>query len=124
MFCLNVSGQRGRWCLWAQLGMLAISLGPANRLCAQTGSTGAVTGFTLDSSGAVLPDVIVCLSKEGGGEVRSATSDAGGRFRFLLLLPGTYDVRGEISAFERFTLQAIPVTVTERFILDFHRKLA
>src|SRR5881396_569537 len=83
MFCLNVSGQRGRWCLWAQLGMLAISLGPANRLCAQTGSTGAVTGFTLDSSGAVLPDVIVCLSKEGGGEVRSATSDEGGRFSFL-----------------------------------------
>ena len=124
MWSLNVSGQRGRWCLWARLGMLAISLGFANRLCAQTVSTGAVTGFALDSSGAVLPDVIVCLSKEGGGEVRSATSDEGGRFSFLLLPPGTYQVRAERSAFEPLTLQAIHVTVTETLRLELHLQLA
>ena len=104
--------------------MLAISLGFANRLCAQTVSTGAVTGFTRDSSGAVLPDVIVCLSKEGGGEVRSATSDEGGRFSFLLLPPGTYQVRAERSAFEPLTLQAIHVTVTETLRLELHLQLA
>src|SRR5712664_258541 len=124
MWCLNVSGQRRRWCLWARLGMLAISLGVANRLSAQTVSTGAVTGFTLDSSGAVLPDVIVYLSKEGGGEVRSATSDEGGRFSFLLLPPGTYQVRAERAAFEPLTLLAIHVTVTETLRLELHLQLA
>src|SRR6267154_2191553 len=112
MFCLNVSGQRGRCCLWARLGMLAISLGSANRLCAQTVSTGAVTGFTLDNSDAVLPDVIVCLSDEGG------------RFSFLLLPPSTYQVRAERAAFEPLTLLAIHVTVTETLRLELHLQLA
>ena len=83
-----------------------------------------MTGFTLDSSGAVLPDVIVCLSKEGGGEVRSATSDEGGRFSFLLLPPGTYQVRAERAAFEPLTLLAIHVTVTETLRLELHLQLA
>jgi len=55
--------------------------------------------------------------------VRSATSDEGGRFSFLLLPPGTYRVRAERAAFEPLTLLAIHVTVTETLHLELHLHL-
>jgi hypothetical protein len=104
--------------------MLAIIFGSANQLHAQTGSTGAVTGITLDASGAVLPEVIVRLSKEGGGEARSATSDEGARFSFLLLPPGAYEIHAERKDFEPLALLAIHVTVTETLRVELRLQLA
>ena len=124
MCCFNVSIHWRRCCLWARLGMVATSFGFADRLYAQTASTGAVTGITLDSSDAILPDVIVRLSREGGGDVRSATSDERGRFSFLLLPPGTYEVHAGRNDFEPLALLAIHVTVTETLRIELYLQLA
>jgi len=86
--------------------MLAISLGFANRIVAQTVSTGAVTASRSTLQGAVLPDVIVCLSKEGGGVVRSATSDEAEGL-FPLRRPAHTKYAHERAAFEPLTLLAI-----------------
>src|SRR5690242_12998594 len=59
----------------------------------QTSSTGALTGVTLDPSGAALPLVSIQLTKPDGTEARKAESDENGRFGFSLLPPGTYAVR-------------------------------
>ena len=84
----------------------------------QTASTGAVTGITSDSSGALLPDVDITLTKENSGETRSATSDDEGRFGVLLLSPGAYDLKAKKSNFEPLTLSDLHVSVTETLRVD------
>ena len=89
--CLRFAG--GCWCL--MLMALTIALLSSGNLYSQTASTGALTGVTLDPSGAVLPGVILHLIREDGSEAKSATSDNNGRFGFFLLRPGTYEVAGK-----------------------------
>src|SRR5947209_321145 len=84
----------------------------------QTASTGAVTGITSDSSGALVPDVDITLTKENSGETRSATSDDEGRFGVLLLSPGAYDLKAKKSNFEPLTLSDLHVSVTETLRVD------
>lgn len=124
MRCLSVLGQCRPCRLWAWLGLIAISLGCADRLCAQTASTGAVTGLTLDPSGAVLPGVAVRLAKEDGWETKSAISDEGGRFGFLLVPPGTYTLQAEKADFQQLILPDIHVVVTETLRVELHLQLA
>lgn len=110
---------------WAWLGVIAIVLGLAeDRLYGQTASTGAVTGVTLDPSGAALPRVIVRLTKEGVGETKFTTSDDGGRFSFLLVSPGGYKLEAEKTDFEPLTLPDIHVTVTETLRVELRLQLA
>ncbi len=72
----------GCWCLI--LMALTIALLSSRNMYSQTASTGALTGVTLDPSGAVLPGVILHLIREDGSEEKSATSDNNGRFGFLI----------------------------------------
>jgi hypothetical protein len=125
MVCrFSVLGQWRPYLLWVWLGVITIGLGFAEQLCGQTESTGAVTGVTIDASGAGVPGAIVGLSKEGGGETRSATSDEGGRFGFLLVPPGRYELRAEKTDFEPLILRDIHVTVTETLRVELRVQLA
>jgi hypothetical protein len=66
---------------------------------AQT-TTGRLMGTTVDASGAVLPGVTVTISSPaliGGPQVKP--TDETGEFSFLLLGPGDYTVRAELSGF-------------------------
>jgi len=65
----------------------------------QTTTTGAVTGVSFDSSGAVLPGVFFHLTKEDGSEEKSATSDNYGRF-VLFLKPGIYKLQASKRGFK------------------------
>ncbi len=109
---------------WAWLGVFAIGLGPVSPTFGQTASTGAVTGIALDPSGAVLPGVVVHLAKEGGGERMSATSDENGRFGFLLLPPGRYELQSSIRDFELVSLPEINIHVTETLRIELHFRIA
>src|SRR3954451_2262494 len=60
---------------------------------------GSIQGIVKDASGAVLPGVTV-EAQSGGSGVLSATSDAGGNFRFPSGLPGTYEVTATLSGFK------------------------
>jgi hypothetical protein len=93
-------------------------------MSSQTASTGAVTGVTLDPSGAVLSGVILQLTKEDGSEARSATSDNNGRFGFFLLPPGTYTVQASRADFKPMSQPDIHVHVTETLRLELHLELA
>ena len=101
-----------------------MSLGPKGRVCGQTASTGAVTGVTLDPSGAVLPSVSVDLTNESAGERKSATSDENGRFGFLLLPPGKYEIRASKTDFEPLRILRLDVQVTETLRLELHLQVA
>jgi len=84
-----------KW-LWRRT-VLLVTLAAAvlgySRLQGQTASSGALTGVAIDPTGAVLPDTIVQLVNQDNGMVETATSDNDGRFHFLLLSPGKYEVQ-------------------------------
>jgi Carboxypeptidase regulatory-like domain len=90
----------------------------------QTTSTGALTGVTLDSTGAVLPGVILHLAREDGFEEKSDTSDNNGRFDFLLLPPGIYKLQASKADFKSVSQMGMHVHVTEMLRLELHLELA
>ena len=108
----------------AWLVVFAISLELVGRASGQTASTGAVTGIAVDQSGAVLRGVVVLLTKDGGGERRSAISDENGRFGFPLLTPGRYQLQASTPNFEPVSLPEINIHVTETLRLELHFRLA
>ena len=103
---------------------LIVALFPSRKTFGQTASTGALTGFTLDPSGAVLPGVVLQLTIEDGSEARSATSDNDGRFGFLLLRPGTYNLQASKVDFRSVSQRDIHVHVSETIRLELHLELA
>ena len=80
--------------------------------CAQTSTTGSVSGTVTDPSGAVIPGATVTLSDRQGGTSVQAKSNEQGRFSFPLLRPSTYTVRVEASGMAP-TEQKVPVQVGE-----------
>jgi Carboxypeptidase regulatory-like domain len=82
------------------LPIIGLTLFSSIEVRGQTASTGAVTGVTLDSSGAAVPGVTIDLFDSSGTERVSATSDEEGRFGFLLLPPGTYELVAKKSDFK------------------------
>jgi hypothetical protein len=83
-----------------------------------------LTGFALDPSGAVLPGVVLHLTIEDGSEARSASSDNDGRFGFLLLRPGTYELQASKVDFRSLSQGDIHVHVAETLRLELHLELA
>jgi len=104
--------------------VLIVALLSCGRMHSQTASTGALTGVTLDPSGAILPGVIVRLTREDGSEAKPVTSDNNGRFGFFLLRPGAYEVQASKADFKPVKQADIHVQVTETLRLQFHLELA
>jgi hypothetical protein len=67
---------------------------------AQGETTSAILGEVTDSTGAVVPGAMVTVVNRDTGLKRSAATDAGGRFNFPQLKPGTYTVKAEAQGFE------------------------
>jgi hypothetical protein len=71
----------------------------AGRLQAQSASTGALSGLTLDSPSAAIPDVKLEITRKETGVKMSANSDKEGSFAFELLTPGSYELQATKAAF-------------------------
>jgi hypothetical protein len=89
---------------WAALVVCFIAFGAF----AQTQS-GNIYGTVESKDGAVLPGVTVTLT--GVGAPQTTVSDGQGRFRFLNLSPGTYDLRGELSGYGTAARSGVRVSV-------------
>ena len=90
----------------------------------QTTSTGALMGVTSDVSGAVVSGVRIHCTRQNGGEARSTTSDAEGRFEILLLPPGNYRLEAEKTDYESPSLSDLHVPVTETLHVELHLRPA
>ena len=113
-------------CPWSLFLLLALTVAllSSRKTSGQTASTGALTGFTLDPSGAILPGVRLHLTTEDGSGARSATSDNDGRFGFFLLRPGTYELQASKVDFKLVSQRDIHVHVAETLRLQLHLELA
>ncbi|HWT45591.1 MAG TPA: TonB-dependent receptor, partial [Vicinamibacterales bacterium] len=103
--------------LRAALAALAVvALLPA---AARAQAVGAVTGVVTDDSGAVVPGVSVEATNAGTGLVRTAVTDADGRFDLPQLQPGRYNVKASLSGFRTVERQAVQVSVDDTTRVDF-----
>ena len=71
---------------------------------------GSVVGTVSDPSGAVIPGAAVTLTSKQIGASRTEKSDEGGRYSFVNVLPGTYDVSVTATGFRTFLAQGVDVT--------------
>lgn len=111
--------------LSALLIFLFFALSHSAEVYAQTSSTGALTGTTIDQTGAVLPDVLVTITNQNTHATESATSDHEGRFSFLLLAPGKYAVRARGIKTDKLSARSnATVHVTETVRLELQLRIS
>jgi outer membrane receptor protein involved in Fe transport len=71
---------------------------------------GSVVGSITDPSGAVIPGATVTLTSKQIGVNRTDKSDEGGRYSFVNVLPGNYDVSVSATGFKAFAAKDFEVT--------------
>ena len=89
------------------IAMLTISIA-----CAQTASTGQITGTITDPSGAVINGATVKLDSQTGLHRETATAQNGG-YLLNLLAPGHYVLQVAATGFQTATLKDVEVKITE-----------
>ncbi len=91
----------------------------------QTSSTGAVKGSVYDPKGAALPDTRVRITNTSTGSTSSTVTNKLGRFAFLLLPPGAYEIQAATAGSEALSAKAtITINVTETVGFNLRLQLA
>ena len=91
---------------------------------AQAPGTGAIKGNVYDPSGSAIRNARVLLKSESTAAERTASTDAAGSFRFLLLAPGPYTVTVKATGFADKSANAVEVVVSETSVIDFRLPVA
>jgi Carboxypeptidase regulatory-like domain len=73
----------------------------APQVCAQRQGSGSIAGQVIDASGAAIAGATVGVRSSTTGSARSSLTDAGGRFRFAALQPGSYEVEAAAPGFRK-----------------------
>jgi hypothetical protein len=71
---------------------------------------GSVIGGVTDQSDASVPNATVTLTSKETGQSRDTTSDASGRYSFVNVLPGRYDIKVVGAGFRTFTTTDVDVS--------------
>jgi hypothetical protein len=99
--------------MWKQL----IGLVTLAAACHAQTTTGVVSGFVTDPSGAIIADASVKLTNKGTGLVLSAISNNSGSYIFPLVQPGTYEIVAEKIGFQRY-VRSFTLEVTQQARID------
>jgi Carboxypeptidase regulatory-like domain len=78
--------------------------------------TGDLYGTVIDAQGQPLPGVTITLSGTSAPQVQTSGED--GRFRFLNLYPGTYDLKAELQGFSSVEYPDIVVSIGSNTSLE------
>src|SRR5438874_2256922 len=87
-------------------------------------TTGVIQGTVLDPSGAVIPGASVEAHNLDTQIRQAATSDENGRFAFLALTPGRYEVIAKKEGFSTIVTQGIDLTVGQARSLSMTMKVS
>ena len=110
---------RTTW-LWL---IVVLSFTPS--LVAQTQiTTGVIQGVTVDQSGAVMPGTTVEAKNLDTNFTKTQTTDANGRFAFLLLPPGRYTVTASHPGFSTVVQENADLTVGQAITLNITMKVS
>jgi len=78
---------------------------------AQTSQLGIINGTVTDPSNAVVPDATVTIKDTATGDTRTATTNAAGRYVFVSVNPGKFDVTISKQGFAKTTIPGVKVEV-------------
>jgi hypothetical protein len=85
---------------------------------AQAGTTtGMLTGTVSSVDGDPLPGVAVRLMNEATGAMENSTSGSDGRYSFLSVVPGTYELRLSVQGYRTANSSAVAVSVSEETVV-------
>jgi len=82
--------------------IMVLALGFTSISFAQGRQTGSIYGTVLDEEGNPLPGATITLSGPAVMGAKSYVTDEAGRFRFVALLPGEYEVKVELEGFNTY----------------------
>ncbi len=91
---------------------------------AQGETTASIVGQVLDASESAIPGATVTITNRETGLRRAAITDKEGRFNFPQLLPGTYSVKVEASAFQSQQIDNVDSPLGQKQTVNFTLKLA
>jgi hypothetical protein len=98
--------------LFLLLGLVGLTLQ------SQTTST-EILGLVTDTTGAVVPDALVTITRLATGETRSARTNHAGEYIFRLIEIGEYTVRCEMPGFKIETVTGLRVQIQQKARVDF-----
>lgn len=105
--------------------VLALALAPAASFAQSTGTTtGDIRGRILDDKGLPLPGVSVSATNRDTGATRSSVAAVDGDYGLVLLPPGAYTVKAELSGFTPAVLENVRVSLGATTLLDIPLRLA
>ena len=68
---------------------------------------GGISGRVIDSTGAVLPGVMITVTNTANGRAQTLVTSDDGRYRAVALQPGPYEVRAELQGFGTIRRQVV-----------------
>ena len=77
------------------------------------GGTGSITGSVTDTSGAVVPGVVVTATNQGNGFKRETTVTSAGEYSLGGLQPGVYTVTAGEKQFKTFSMKDVKLEVDQ-----------
>jgi len=101
-------------CFWSVLFLAILSVLPA---IAQTQAS--ISGVIHDSTGAVIPGVMVTVTNPATNFTRNAISNEAGVYNFPSLQPGQYDIKVELPGFRTITQKDVELQVQQSARIDF-----
>jgi Carboxypeptidase regulatory-like domain len=101
------------WSFFFSSTLLALLLCAAFPGLAQTTTMGTITGLVTDPSNAVVPDATVTIQDTATKAVRTITTNSAGRYVFVDVPPGTYDITISKAGFEKVVVANDAVKIGE-----------
>src|SRR5262252_8693425 len=101
----------GSWIWTAVLTVLVLLCSVP--MMGQAGTLGTMTGIVNDPSGAVVPDATVTIKEKSTSSVQTQTTNAAGRYTFVNLRPGDYEVTISKSGFAKDVIPSDIIQVGE-----------
>jgi len=92
-------------------------------LLAQIGASAQLSGTLTDPSQKIVENQIIVARSLESAQFRTVLTSADGRYQFLNLAPGQYEIKAESSGFAPIRIP-IELTVDEQAVLDLHFRLA
>ena len=106
----------------AWLAAIAVCLGAPSAARAQA-VYGSIAGTVLDSTGAAVPGVSVTITSLERKTADTVTSNESGLYAKERLLPGTYEVKAELTGFKVAVVPNVRVGVDAQTKVDFRMEL-
>src|SRR6059058_4485011 len=87
------------------------------------GTTGSISGFVTDETGAALPGATVTIRDADTDQKRVLVADGAGRYRAQQLAPGDYEVTVELQGFRTARVTELTLTVGQDSVVSVRLKV-